>query len=1047
VPNGVAMVRLSPGLASPGARAGGVARPASLRQGRAGIDGWAKWIKPRPADIDEWTHFLHDETGNAVARDERVGPPRHVQWAARPQHSRDHDALASMSAMTTSGGRVFYVFDEGATSLIHRPAKWRLIARDAFNGVLLWKRVIPTWLTHLYYFRSGPAQLPRRLVSVGDRVYVTLGLDAPVSVLDAATGRTIRTLEGSEKTEEIIYHHGAVLTVVGDPAIFNDEAPKVYGYWELMTDRKPTVRKSICAYQAETGRLMWRKTGDNLAYLAPLSLSACGGHVYYLDNENLHCLAFGDGREIWKSPFPTPHGLFLRNYAPTVVAGPDVVLCMTWKDLLAFSAKDGRVLWRRKGAIGFASPGDLFVIGKLAWAIPVTSSIWFGNKYRPDGKIATGKPIPLSTFLGNGGKEIWGMDLLTGQVEKSFVKSQVLPGGHHHRCYRNKATVRYLICGRRGLEFVDLVGSNFVNNWWVRGICQYGVMPANGLIYIPPDPCRCFNVIKLNGLYALSAGSSLDEMRPSPQSALLKGPAYAAAKDLAASKKPAAEKKSAAVAKSPAVQKNAATPAGKSPAGESAGSRLAWCGPVYPARADEWPTYRGNITRSGSTKSRVPAEVAPLWRVKVGSTLTAPVVAGGKLLICSRDGQTVHCLDASTGRAVWRFAAGGRVDSPPTVWEGLCVFGCADGRVYCLRLSDGRLVWRRRVGPVDLRVVGDSRLESAWPVHGGTLVLDGVVYVAAGRSSYVDGGIHLAAIDVYTGRELHHATVKAVPVYRGKVRTAGESIGALPDVLVSDGQWINMRQVQFDRDLKIHDRSDLRTLCASTGLLEESWFHRQVWSLGRPGGLNIFAHAAALPAGRPSGPCPSGKLIVFDEDTAYCVNSFYTWLKRDPSMWSPRQEGHFHQKYARYETKNFPIGVLISAIHNGPLRSMTAARRRGALKKAPANKKTNAAGRRAGRGTAVSSRRPWAIKQPIQPRAMVLAGDVIFMAGWRDAVVIRPRTGAPLDPKHPDPRPALLRAVSPADGSTLAEYELDADPVFDGLAAAYGRLFLALKDG
>ena len=35
-----------------------------------------KLIKPRPHDIDEWTHFLHDAGNNAVAKDARVGAPR-----------------------------------------------------------------------------------------------------------------------------------------------------------------------------------------------------------------------------------------------------------------------------------------------------------------------------------------------------------------------------------------------------------------------------------------------------------------------------------------------------------------------------------------------------------------------------------------------------------------------------------------------------------------------------------------------------------------------------------------------------------------------------------------------------------------------------------------------------------------------------------------------------------------------------------------------------------------------------------------------------------
>ena len=171
--------------------------------------GYAVYRKPVPGDIDEWTHFLYDASGNAVCKDERVRRPRHLQWYAGPKRSRHHDALASLSAMTSSGGRLFYIYDEGPTSIMHRPPKWRLIARDAFNGKLLWKRDIPTWMTHLYNFRGGPKQLSRRLVSVGQDVYVTLGLSAPVEKLDGATGETLMTYRDSVRTEEIIHHDGS----------------------------------------------------------------------------------------------------------------------------------------------------------------------------------------------------------------------------------------------------------------------------------------------------------------------------------------------------------------------------------------------------------------------------------------------------------------------------------------------------------------------------------------------------------------------------------------------------------------------------------------------------------------------------------------------------------------------------------------------------------------------------------------------------------------------------------------------------------------------
>ena len=44
-------------------------------------------------------------------------------------------------------------------------------------------------------------------------------------------------------------------------------------------------------------------------------------------------------------------------------------------------------------------------------------------------------------------------------------------------------------------------------------------------------------------------------------------------------------------------------------------------------------------------------------------------------------------------------------------------------------------------------------------------------------------------------------------------------------------------------------------------------------------------------------------------------------------------------------------------------------------------------------------------------------------------------------------RGGLLWAVSAASGEKLAEYELEAMPVFDGMAAADGRLYIALQGG
>jgi hypothetical protein len=100
----------------------------------------------------------------------------------------------------------------------------------------------------------------------------------------------------------------------------------------------------------------------------------------------------------------------------------------------------------------------------------------------------------------------------------------------------------------------------------------------------------------------------------------------------------------------------------------------------------------------------------------------------------------------------------------------------------------------------------------------------------------------------------------------------------------------------------------------------------------------------------------------------------------------------------------------------------------------------------------------WSADLPLMPRAMVLAGDVLFIAGPPDLVDEEQAAQTLTDPatqasllEHAaalDGRKgALLWAVSASDGQRLAEQRLDAPPVFDGMAAAAGKLLLVTVDG
>ncbi|NQT14716.1 MAG: class I SAM-dependent methyltransferase, partial [Planctomycetes bacterium] len=110
---------------------------------------WVKRVKPRPGNIDEWTHYFHDASGNAVAHDEVVGPPGRIQWTAGPPHTRSHEHIPGIYALVSSGGRIFYIVDDAPVASVRQLPKWRLAARDAFNGTLLWKRPIAEWFPHI----------------------------------------------------------------------------------------------------------------------------------------------------------------------------------------------------------------------------------------------------------------------------------------------------------------------------------------------------------------------------------------------------------------------------------------------------------------------------------------------------------------------------------------------------------------------------------------------------------------------------------------------------------------------------------------------------------------------------------------------------------------------------------------------------------------------------------------------------------------------------------------------------------------------------------
>jgi hypothetical protein len=270
-------------------------------------------------------------------------------------------------------------------------------------------------------------------------------------------------------------------------------------------------------------------------------------------------------------------------------------------------------------------------------------------------------------------------------------------------------------------------------------------------------------------------------------------------------------------------------------------------------------------------------------------------VVDGKVYVATQDDHTVHALSVDSGRTVWTFIAGGPVDSPPSVYRGLVVFGSADGCVYCLRGSDGELVWRFRAAPHDARLVSYGRLESVWPVHGSVLVYDGDVYFVAGRSTFLDGGLHFYRLDAVTGRLVSQRVINDQRSPQKDVKILNMPT-AQSDILSCDGEMIYMRSQAFDTEgtrlqtldpaLEPFERATQQLgagahLFSPTGFLDDDAWHRSYWVYGRAfsSGCNWWFRAGRY--------APAGRMLVCDGDRVYGFG-------REPGLfvWSHVLENH-----------------------------------------------------------------------------------------------------------------------------------------------------------
>jgi outer membrane protein assembly factor BamB len=298
--------------------------------------------------------------------------------------------------------------------------------------------------------------------------------------------------------------------------------------------------------------------------------------------------------------------------------------------------------------------------------------------------------------------------------------------------------------------------------------------------------------------------------------------------------------------------------------------------------------------------------------------------------------------------------------------------------VYSVSTADGSLAWRLRAARGERRISASGQLESAWPVLGSVLIDNGAAYCTAGRSSYLDGGIDLCRLEPETGEVLSRTVI-----YSPDPETGRQPKHLAPAFMVGARADILTGDADhvYLRDT-VFDRDGARLeagiphLFTLTDFLDDSWSHRSYWIFGTKPSL------ATGCSGRDRN-LTYGRLLVFDGSTIYGYG-------RKTVHWSNQLEDGPYRLFARARSEE------------GTVR--------------------------------------WEKPVPLRVRAMVLADNVLFVAGPRAGVHDLPAEGD-------EDEEAVLVALSAADGTELAQCQLESPPIFDGIAAAQGRLYISTTGG
>jgi len=711
---------------------GAVAEEELLRvlhpQGKAIIGGREIISKPFPAGIDGWNYPYHGPDNNPQSADRLARAPYLTQFIAEPKFG------PSPAVTVAAGGRIFRAFGHLSHKSAQNPMLNTLLAVNAYNGTILWKRPL----------KEGFMILRNTVIATPETLY--LADDESCKLLDAATGELKGEITppadvaGGMVWKWMALENGILYALFGGEevkaTVLTSEAFGLGGWpranWPGFDYQDPKtawgVGRTLLAIDVNTKKVLWHHREKE--FVDGRAVCMDNGRLYFYAPEKfLGCLDAGTGQIVWKTSDPelleAIGPLFVKQPRWTGLSPFPYVRCNEkflffsgprMPRIVAVSTDDGKLIWQKEVPMDNGGSVHLLMRDDALYAVGMGGgSSSFSMEY-DTGKV-------LTRFLGRRG-----CTMATGSVDSIFYRA---PGG----------TVR-----------VDLATSKTEHIAPMRPPCYEGVIISNGLLYWGAWKCRC--QLSLYGHVCLAPAGDFN-YRPGADASRL---------ELGPDDPKSVEKFEVHPDDWPSYQgDNHRTSTTKVALPRNISRQ--WAFEPASAGRPTAPVVAGGTVfvgdDNGLLRAFAAADGKPRWKAHTGGAIFfPPAVWQGRVYVGSADGH-VYAFEAATGRRLWKFRAApvqrwipvfGKLSSAWPVAGGVVV---EKGVVYAaagIAHYDGTHVYALDAVTGKIKWYNDTSGNLAAAVHSG-VSLQGSLYLAGGQLCFAGGNAcALARYDLNTGK-------------------------------------------------------------------------------------------------------------------------------------------------------------------------------------------------------------------------------------------------------------------------------------------------------